>query len=207
MTPIFKRLFFRAILFLLIFILAKSNAQVLQNSSQTTLSSTQYSLPNNLPFQYSAVMASLPTSRIDIKTSFKVADARPEILRQYLHKFKSPLEEHSDLIVRLADQNNFDYRWLVAIAQQESNLCKRIPVNSYNCWGWGIYPDPNDPTVLKVTRFQSYEDALNRIAPQFKKIFIGDASHKDPSKVMQKYTPPSDGSWAFAVNQFFSDME
>lgn len=207
MMPIFKRLFLRAALFALIFYLANNNIAVLQNNSSVTLASSQYTLPNNLPYQYSSVLASLPTSRIDIKTSFKVADARAEMLRQYLDKYDSPLAPHSNLIVELADQNEFDYRWMVAIAQQESNLCKKIPQNSYNCWGWGIYPDPSNPEVLKVTRFDSYEDALRRIAPQFKKIFIGDASHKDPSLVMKKYTPPSDGSWAFGVNQFFSEME
>ncbi|KKT73082.1 MAG: hypothetical protein UW68_C0017G0017 [Candidatus Collierbacteria bacterium GW2011_GWB1_44_6] len=122
----------------------------------------------NEPF----IFAALPAFDEQIKTSIKTADARPEIIRQYLQKFKSPLEPHADLIVTLSDQYKFDYRWLVAIAQQESNLCKHIPENSFNCWGWGIYPDPKNPEVLKVTRFDNYEDALRRIAPQFTKIFL-----------------------------------
>ena len=202
-----RALLFRMVTFSLLFALTSLSGEWLQSTDSANVVVATYTLPNNLPFQYSTILSALPSQRSDIKTSFKSADARPEILRQYLEKYKSPLEPFADLIVRLADENNFDYRWLVAIAQQESNLCKRIPENSFNCWGWGIYPDPANPGTLKVTRFKSYEDALVRIAPQFKKIFIGDANHKDPGKVMKTYTPPSDGSWAAGINQFFSDLE
>lgn len=153
------------------------------------------------------IFAALPSFDEQIKTSVKTADARQEIIRQYLQKYDSPLEPLSPLIVELSDQYKFDYRWLVAIAQQESNLCKRIPDNSYNCWGWGIYPEPSNPSVLKVTRFESYEDALRRIAPQFTKIFLKGKHSKDPSEVMKTYTPPSDGSWAAGVTQFFGHLE
>lgn len=163
------------------------------------LSSSQFTAPY--------VFAALPAFDNDIQTSVKTADARAEIIRQYLHKFNSPLEPYSELIVQLSDTYNFDYRWLVAIAQQESNLCKHIPANSYNCWGWGIYPDPDNPEVLKVTRFDSYEDALRRIAPQFTKIFLKGKHTKDPAEVMKTYTPPSDGSWADGVNSFFDSLK
>ena len=153
------------------------------------------------------VFAALPNQDENIKTSVKTADARAEIIRQYLRKYESPLEPHSELIVELSDKYNFDYRWMVAIAQQESNLCKRIPENSFNCWGWGIYPDPSNPEVLKVTRFDSYDDALRRIAPQFTKIFLKGQHNKDPMEVMRTYTPPSDGSWANGVNQFFGKLQ
>ncbi len=153
------------------------------------------------------VFASLPTFSDDVKTSVKTADARAEIIRQYLKSYESPLEPYAELIVELSDTYNFDYRWMVAIAQQESSLCKYIPENSYNCWGWGIYPEPTDPTKMKITRFDSYEDALRRIAPQFTKIFLQGKHMKDPMEVMRTYTPPSDGSWANGVNQFFGNLE
>lgn len=146
------------------------------------------------------VFAALPTFDQPIKTSVKTADARAEIVRQYLHKYGSPLEPYSDLIVILSDQYRFDYRWMVAIAQQESNLCKRIPPNSYNCWGWGIYGD-------KITRFDNYKDALRRIAPQFTKIFLKGDHTRDPMEVMKTYTPPSDGSWAHGVSTFFDHLD
>ena len=152
------------------------------------------------------VFAALPPINNDIKTSVKTADARPEIIRQYLSYYNSPLEPHSDLIVQLADKYDFDYRWLVAIAQQESNLCKHIPENSYNCWGWGIYPNPVTG-VLQVIRFDDYADALTSIAPRFKELFLHGKHYRDAYKVMKTYTPPSDGSWAHGVLQFFKDLE
>ena len=157
-------------------------------------------LPNFQPPDYTTVFSALPNNKSNIVTSVKVADARSELLRQYLNHYNSPLEQYVDLIVQMSDQYDFDYRWMVAIAMQESTLCKFIPENSYNCWGWGIYGD-------KVTRFESYEDAIRRIAPQFKQIFLKDNHTKDPFKVMKTYTPPSDGSWAEGISQFFTDLQ
>lgn len=162
------------------------------SASQEHILITKYEEP--------VVFAALPSFDQQIRTSIKTADARPEIIRQYLHQYESPLEPYSNLIVELSDQYNFDYRWLVAIAQQESSLCKRIPENSFNCWGWGIYGD-------KITRFDNYEDALRRIAPQFTKIFLQGSHSKDPAEVMKTYTPPSDGSWAEGVSTFFDNLE
>lgn len=144
--------------------------------------------------------AAIPWPSSKIKTAVESADARSEILRQYLRKYQSPLEPLANLLVQEADENGFDFRWMVAIAQQESNLCKKIPENSYNCWGWGIYGD-------KVTRFASFKDAIEKIAPQFKQKFLHTGPDTDPSQVMKTYTPPSDGSWAFGVNQFMEEME
>ena len=170
------------------------------NRPAPTVAGVSQSQPNIQAPQYNTVFAALPNQNTDIITSVKTADARTEILRQYLAHYNSPLEEHAGLIVMMADQYDFDYRWLVAIAMQESTLCKFIPVDSYNCWGWGIYGD-------KITRFDSYEDAIRRIAPQFKQIFLKGDHNKDPFKVMETYTPPSDGSWANGVNQFFNDLQ
>lgn len=153
-------------------------------------------LPDTTP---RLLYGALPNPLFIVRSSLETADARAEILRQYLEKYDSPLEAYADLLVRVADENDFDYRWMVAIAQQESNLCKFIPENSHNCWGWGIYGD-------KVTSFDSYEHAITAIAPQFKDTFL---KHPEisPEEVMKTYTPPSDGSWAFGVNQFMGELE
>ena len=174
-----------------------NSGKVLALKTSADQSDTQYETTN---FDEPVVFAALPYFDQQIQTSIKTADARPEIIRQYLNQYESPLEPYSDLIVELSDQYNFDYRWLVAIAQQESGLCLHIPENSYNCWGWGIYGD-------KITRFDSFEDALRRIAPQFTKIFLKGNHTKDPSEVMKTYTPPSDGSWANGVSSFFDNLD
>jgi len=184
--------------FAIIFILPnlKPQNQLLQPQTNPFGSIPQYPRTITAPL----VFASLPAITSQIQTSFQTDDARIEIIRQYLDRYKSPLRPYAKLIVQLSDKYNFDYRWLVAIAQQESSLCKRIPPDSYNCWGWGIYGD-------KVTKFNNYQDALISIAPQFKEIFLQDAHLKDPYEVMQTYTPPSDGSWAEGVLYFFKQLE
>lgn len=207
----FKRLVILLVLFVVSSKIAwniNSDMNKSDDSSQKLVLGVADTVPDSVPgTEEPFIFSALPSFDQQIKTSVKIADARAEIIRQYLHKFESPLEPYANLIVTLSDQYSFDYRWLVAIAQQESNLCKHIPDNSYNCWGWGIYPDPSNPEQLKVTRFASYEDALRRIAPQFTKIFLKGKHSRDPEEVMKTYTPPSDGSWADGVSQFFGHLE
>jgi hypothetical protein len=198
-----KKLLGFSFLFLLMFsFVQKGNQRLLLEdpNHQSFLISPNSSSGDVLGYNNDPVFASLPSFDQQMKTSLKIDDARPEIVRQYLKKYSSPLEPLAQLIVDLSDQYDFDYRWMVAIAQQESNLCKRIPENSHNCWGWGIYGD-------KVTRFDSFEEALRRIAPQFTKIFLKGDHNKDPMVVMKTYTPPSDGSWANGVSTFFGHLE
>ncbi|MBI2325871.1 hypothetical protein HYU91_00590 [Candidatus Collierbacteria bacterium] len=193
-----KKIFIFASLFLITLVLMEYVD--VTSSPKPQVAGTDSTLLNLSPPDYTTVFSALPNNKSNIVTSVKVADARTELLRQYLNHYNSPLEQYVNLIVQMSDQYDFDYRWMVAIAMQESTLCKFIPENSYNCWGWGIYGD-------KVTRFESYEDAIRRIAPQFKQIFLKDNHTKDPFKVMKTYTPPSDGSWAEGISQFFTDLQ
>ncbi len=197
----FKSLLKKTSIFASLFLISLALMQYLDVTSkpgpQIAASST---LPSLQPPDYTTVFSALPNINTNIVTSVKTADARSELLRQYLEHYNSPLELYADLIVSVSDQYDFDYRWMVAIAMQESTLCKFIPENSYNCWGWGIYGD-------KVTRFTSYGDAITRIAPQFKAIFLKDNHYKDPFLVMRTYTPPSDGSWAEGVLKAMSALQ
>lgn len=193
-----KKTIILSLLFLLNITAVTAINKKLSSQDQVMGVSTYINFQN--PADYSLVFASLPAQASQIQTSVKTADARAEIIRQYLQRYDSPLLPYAELLVQVADQNDFDYRWMVAIAQQESNLCKKIPYESYNCWGWGIYGD-------KVTRFESYDQAIIKIAPQFKRIFLKGLSDRDPHEVMQTYTPPSGGSWARGVLQFFNDLE
>jgi len=83
--------------------------------------------------------SALPKSVGEITYAIKTGDARPVIIKQYLEKYHSPLTPYSDYIFQTSEKYGLDYRLLIALAQQESNLCKKIPVNSHNCWGWGIH--------------------------------------------------------------------
>jgi hypothetical protein len=126
-------------------------------------------------------------------------DARPLLIKKYLGKYKSPLLPYSDLIFKLSQTYGFDYYWMVAIAQQESNLCKKIPDNSYNCWGYGI----NSAGTLK---FDNYELALKSFAEYLKREYF-DKGLNTPELIMKKYCPHSNGSWAYGVNKFIGEIE
>ena len=126
-------------------------------------------------------------------------DSRSANLKSFFRKHNSPLYEEAEYIVEISDKYKFDYRLLPAIAMQESNLCKFIPDDSYNCWGWGIYGD-------KVTKFESYKEAIETVAQGLKKEYI-DKGYVTASSIMEKYTPSSAGSWAHGVNTFLKLLQ
>lgn len=151
-----------------------------------------------------AVTDTIPANQIPYSLNYSITsgDARPIIIRNYLHYYRSPLEPYSAKIVEISDQYKLDFRLLVAIARQESGLCKVIPENSYNCWGYGIYGD-------KVTRFANYEEGLETVARGLKKNYL-DKGLVTAEQIMAKYTPPSlekGGAWAKGVNQFLAELE
>jgi hypothetical protein len=145
------------------------------------------------------VYASLPTELPSVSGSVEQTDARPAILRQYMEAYGSPLSPYADLIVQTADKYSLDFRLITAIAQQESNLCKIIPPESYNCWGWGI-------TGQGTLGFTSYQDGIEQVSKGIRENYINKGFLTIDS-IMSKYTPQSNGSWAFGVNQFMTDMQ
>lgn len=138
-------------------------------------------------------------SEVEIRNQVAGSDARPVIIERYLAKYKSPLLPYAQEIFELSEAYGFDYYWIVAIAQQESNLCKKIPDNSYNCWGYGI----NSSGTL---RFENYDLALKAYASYLKTQYF-DKGLNTPELIMKKYCPHSNGSWARGVQQFIDEME
>ena|SRR5258708_1571593 len=146
-----------------------------------------------------SVYASLPASIPSVTAKITAGDARPEIVRQYLAYYDSPLVAYSDEIVKVADKYGIDYRFIPAIARQESNLCHIIPPGSYNCWGWGI-------TSVSSLGFDSYDQAIETVTKGLKNDYIDDGL-TTPAEIMTKYTPQSNGSWARGVSEFMSEMQ
>lgn len=128
-----------------------------------------------------------------------VTDGRVANLKSFFRKHNSPLYDEAEFIVKTSDKYSFDYRLLPAIAMQESTLCRAIPPRSYNCWGWGIYENT-------VTRFSSYEDAIETVAKGLRENYINEG-RVTASEIMEKYTPASNGSWARAVNSVMRFLE
>ncbi|HJX59596.1 hypothetical protein A2V61_01545 [Candidatus Woesebacteria bacterium RBG_19FT_COMBO_47_8] len=145
------------------------------------------------------VFASLPTTLPEISGDPNTADARSEIVRQYLASYASPLVPYSDFIVATADRYQLDYRLITAIAQQESNLCKIIPPGSYNCWGWGIHS-------RGTLGFTSFEEGIDTVSQGIRNEYLN-KGYETIEDIMSKYTPLSNGSWAAGVNKFMSEME
>jgi len=118
---------------------------------------------------------------IKVKEEISSEDARPVIIRKYLEKYKSPLLPYSDLIYQISKDYGFEYYWIVAIAQQESNLCKKAPEDSHNCWGYGIHK-------RGTLKFENYELAIKSYADYLKREYF-DKGLNTPELIMQKYCP------------------
>lgn len=146
--------------------------------------------------------AALPETNAKSTDSISAKDARALIIENFFRNHKAPLADFGDLFVRAADEQGLDWRLLPAIAMQESNGGKRVIEDSYNPFGYGIYGD-------RVTRFESWEAAIERVGRGLKENYIGQGL-KTPDEIMAKYTPPSlekGGTWAKGVNQFMSELQ
>lgn len=162
--------------------------KTLVKNELTTLAKNPYRM-------YSA----LPKSIGRITLAIKTGDARPEIIRQYLLKHHSPMASFSDLLFQTGEKYGLDYRLLVAIAQCESNLCKKSPPGSFNCWGF----------ENGATKFLSWGAAFEQVAKTLKERYIDDGL-VTPEEIMPRYAPPSvakGGPWARCVNQFLEELE
>lgn len=145
------------------------------------------------------VFASLPDPIDTVEGSVTASDARVEIIRQYLEQYNSPLLPYAQDLVATSDRYGLDFKLLVAIAQQESNLCKKAPSGTYNCWGWGIHSKG-------TLGFGNYVEAIDTVGRGLREDYF-DKGYVTLEQIMTKYTPNSSGSWAFGVEQFLNEME
>jgi hypothetical protein len=140
--------------------------------------------------------AALPPASGSLKMTLVAQDARVSIVKDFLTKYKSDLLPYAQNIVDAADKYNLDYRLVPAIAMQESNLCKKAPKDSHNCWGFGIYGK-------QILKFNNYAEAINTVTKTLAIQYVGKGL-QTPEQIMTRYTPGSDGSWARSVNQFMN---
>lgn len=174
-------------------VLSKQPKAIAQVPYVQTLSALQ------APQYGTKVFGALPDPLGKVGGAAVAADAREEILRQYLVKWESPLEPYTRELVEASERYDLDFRLLVAIAQQESNLCKKIPEGTHNCWGWGIHSKG-------TLGFESYPEAIETVAKGIREDYL-DRGYTTPDEIMKKYTPSSPGTWAFGVNKFLGQME
>jgi hypothetical protein len=125
-------------------------------------------------------------------------DSRTHMLEAYLTRYNSPLSGHAAIFVKEADKNQLDYRLLVAIAGVESTFGKRIPTNSYNGWGWGIYGD-------NTHGFASWTDAIETISRELRTKYMDKWGAKTVHDIGSYYA--SDPNWANKVTHFLNDFD
>jgi hypothetical protein len=144
--------------------------------------------------------AALPSNQNVFTDTIVQEEARVEIVRQFLAKYKSPLEPHAEYIVDMADKHGLDFRLLPAIAMQETNLCKKAKEGSYNCWGWGVYGG-------KYTFFESYPAAIETISRTLAHKYRNKYGLVTPDEIQQLYNPSNTSNWAYAVNHFMEKLQ
>ncbi|MCS7092201.1 MAG: hypothetical protein NZM26_02525 [Patescibacteria group bacterium] len=127
------------------------------------------------------------------------SDIRVSLLERYMRRNNSVLTAFAEKIVQTSDKYGLDYRLLVAIAQKESGLCRVIPENSHNCWGWGIHSKG-------TLKFSSYDVAIETVAKGLKEKYI-DLGYTTPELIMKKYAHPNSTTWADGVNMYMQKIE
>lgn len=147
----------------------------------------------------STAYAALPSAENSFSGQILQGDIRTDTLKDFLSFYKSPLLPYAQNVVDAADKYRMDFRLVPAIAMQESNLCKKAPKNSNNCWGFGIYGK-------KVTTFDNYAQAIDTVT----KTLAMDYKNKGlttPEQIMSKYTPSNNGAWADSVTHFMEELK
>lgn len=169
----------------------------LSNSTQTIDSSPNKSQSSSIPG--AQIYASLPETFPSVSGKIIFSDARIDIIKNFLSKYNSPLSEHSEFIVKTSDKYSLDYRLITAIAMKESGLCKIIPEESYNCWGWGIH---SKGTLM----FDSYDEGIETVSKGLKENYI-DKGFTTVEEIMTKYAHPDSTTWADGVLQYMDQMK
>lgn len=184
------------------FNLAKpSTDSSLTSANETLLASSAGENSSDTETSESALDSILNAEVQGAQTIVETEDARATLVSEFLQRYNSPLKPYDyfgQFLVDLADEHQFDFRLLPAIAMQESNLCKVIPPGSYNCLGFGIHSQG-------TLTFDDFESNFQRAGRELKANYI-DEGRTTPEKIMGKYTPLSDGSWADSVNQWMAEM-
>lgn len=142
--------------------------------------------------------SALPQEARITKNNIFALNVRKEALEKFLQTYQSPLTPYAQQIVNTSDKYGLDYRLLPAIAMQESNLCKKAPTGSYNCWGYGIYGK-------KTLTFENFEKAIETVASGLAQNYKAQGL-STPREIMTKYTPSNTGDWAFAVEYFMQQL-
>lgn len=147
------------------------------------------------------IVNSTNTQIVEIEA--KPIDKRAQILKSYLAKHNSPLENSAQDFIDAADKHGLDWKLVVSISGVESTFGKRIPgghdplYTSYNGWGWGVYGD-------NVLKFKSWKEAINTISKGLKENYV-DKGYTEPLIMNKKYAASQ--TWGVKVMYFMNEIQ
>lgn len=159
--------------------------------------------PSSAHYLFSA----LPLKGQILGQSVQAADARVLILEDFLKKHRSPMvpyHETAAAFVRVADQYNLPWTLLPAICGKESGFGKAIPLNSHNCFGWGVYTGQSHGV-----NFDSWADSIQGVGRGLRENYFN-RGLATVDEVEYYYTPVSASShhqWRDGVNYFMQQLE
>lgn len=173
-------------------------SQIERTSQLSSLISieTRNILNSQTPF---LAYAAIPETTKNISSAITSQDARPVVIDLYLERYDSPMQGFGQLVVDKSEQYGVNPYLFIAIMQQESNLGKSMPDDCNNGWGYGIH---SRGTLC----FDSWEQGIDVVMKGLKEKFL-DKGLQTPEEIMTLYTPNSNGSWAFGVNQFMHNLQ
>jgi len=199
--PFWKKIIFIAVFFIVTPVALATSVLSLFTLDKTSELMTSPPRPNLIETSMSGVQvyASLPSGIRSISGQVSGADARVETVRQFLENHNSPLTPLANFIVQAADKYELDFRLISAIAMKESGVCKVIPEDSFNCWGWGIHSKG-------VLTFDSFEEGIDVVSKGLKEYYI-DNGYETVEEIMTKYAHPSSTTWAEGVSFYMLQMQ
>lgn len=148
--------------------------------------------------QDTVAYAALPDNLNVVSSTIGIGDVRIGKVLDFLESYHSPLAEYANTLVETADKYNIDYRWIPAIAMQESGGCAKVIGNSKNCFGFGIHGG-------KVKKFDSYEAGIDAVGKYLAKNKENGLDTID--KLGDLYNPINYNDWKGKVNLFLTEMQ
>jgi len=126
----------------------------------------------------------------------KALDPRAIVLKDYLAKHNSPMQDNAQDFIDAADKYGVDWKLVPAIAGVESTFGKRIP-GGYNAYGWGVYGD-------NAIYFKSWKDGIYTLNKGLKENYINKGL-TNPYAMNRVYA--ASPRWGGNVSYFIADIE
>lgn len=104
----------------------------------------------------------VPVQQMSIEA--KTLDPRAVVLRDWLAKYDSPLENNAQDFIDASDQYGVDWKLTPAIAGVESTFGNFTP-GGFNAWGWGVYGD-------QAIYFKNQREAIFEVTKGLKENYI-----------------------------------